>query len=56
MIDIPPDMYVGSPVIADFLIHPGVSLSVANLIEVMIVHSDNTATHTLIRLAGGPVR
>ena len=43
-----------SPVIADNFDHPGVALSVANLIEVMIVHSDNTATDSLMALAGGP--
>ena len=53
MVDVPAESYVPSPVIADSLRHPGVSLSVANLIEVMIVHSDNTATDNLMALAGG---
>jgi len=54
MVDIPLESYVPSPVIADNLIHPGVALSVANLLEIMIVHSDNTATDSLMALAGGP--
>ena len=54
MVNVPPESYVPSPVIADNLIHPGVALSVANLLEVMIVDSDNTATDSLMALAGGP--
>jgi beta-lactamase class A len=54
MINIPPESYVSSQAIAANFNHPGVSLSVANLIEVMIVHSDNTATDNLMALAGGP--
>jgi len=53
MVDIPANTYVPSPVIANSFIHPGVSLSVANLIEVMIVNSDNTATDNLMAVAGG---
>ena len=34
--------------------HPGVSLSVYNLLELMITHSDNTATDVMFRVAGGP--
>jgi beta-lactamase class A len=33
--------------------HPGVALSLLNLIEITITRSDNTATDVLIRLAGG---
>ena len=54
MVDIPPESYVPSPVIADNFNHPGVALSIANLIEVMIVHSDNTAADNLMALVGGP--
>ena len=54
MIEIRPEIYVRSPVIADYLNHPGVTLSVANLIEVMIVHSDNTATDALMSLPAAP--
>ncbi|MDT9598238.1 class A beta-lactamase [Sphingosinicella rhizophila] len=54
MIEVDPDKYASSPVIAEELIHPGVSLSVHNLLELMITHSDNTATDVLTELAGGP--
>jgi len=54
-IDITPDMLVaGGGVVTADLVHPGISLSVANLIEVMISESDNTATDICLRLAGGP--
>jgi len=44
-VDISPDMFVsGGGVIGSTFVHPGISLSVANLIEVMITESDNTAT------------
>jgi beta-lactamase class A len=46
--------YVESDVIANALIHPGVSLSVHNLLELMLTHSDNTATDVLTATAGGP--
>lgn len=36
------------------LVHPGVMLSVQNLIELMIVRSSNTATDSLLRIIGGP--
>lgn len=53
--DISPDMFVsGGGVIGSTFVHPGISLSVANLIEVMITESDNTATDICLRLAGGP--
>jgi beta-lactamase class A len=48
-----PDQHVESEVIADSLIHPGVSLSVHNLLELMLTRSDNTATDVLMGLAGG---
>lgn len=40
--------------VANRLIHPGVSLSVANLMELMLTQSNNTATDKLLALAGGP--
>lgn len=49
-----PADYVSSEVIADRFIHAGVSLSIHNLLEVMLTQSDNTATDVLMRLAGGP--
>lgn len=54
MLDVPTDMIVPSEVIADRLIHPGISLSVYNLLELMLTQSDNTATDVLTRAAGGP--
>ncbi len=54
MVNVDPDLHVESEVIADRFIHPGVSLSVHNLLELMITQSDNTATDVLTALAGGP--
>lgn len=55
LIDISPEMMVaGDNAIAETFIHPGIKLSVANLIEVMITASDNTATDVSLELAGGP--
>ena len=55
LIDLPPEMMVaGNNAIAESYIHPGIKLSVANLIEVMITESDNTATDVSLKLAGGP--
>jgi len=45
---------IGDAAISDTFVHPGLQLSIANLIEVMITESDNTATDTLMGLAGGP--
>jgi beta-lactamase class A len=42
-----------NPIVVNF-VHPGIKLSVANLIEVMITESDNTATDASLKLAGGP--
>lgn len=55
LMDITPDMMIsGDNVIAQNFVHPGIKLSVANLIEAMITESDNTATDACIELAGGP--
>jgi beta-lactamase class A len=40
--------------VAASIMHPGVMLSVQNLIELMIVRSSNTATDSLLRIVGGP--
>ena len=56
MVEVPPQRYVFSDIIATNFIHPGLSLSIANLMEVMITHSDNTATDMVLELAGGPVQ
>ena len=55
LIDISQEMMVaGDKAIAVKFVHPGIKLSVANLIESMITESDNTATDTCLKLAGGP--
>jgi len=54
MLSVTPNDYVESDVIATGLIHPGVSLSVQNLMELMLSHSDNTATDILMAAASGP--
>ncbi len=54
MITIDPDREIDSPTIADRLIHPGIALSVYNLLELMLTDSDNTATDYLLEAAGGP--
>lgn len=50
----PQDLHPGSGKLTELLFHPGVSLSVANLLELAIVISDNTAADLLLREAGGP--
>lgn len=54
MVDVDASRYVASDVIADRFIHPGVSLSVQNLMELMLTQSDNTATDVLMEVVGGP--
>jgi beta-lactamase class A len=40
--------------VADHVVHPGVALSVANLMELMLTQSNNPATDKILALAGGP--
>ena len=54
MLPVDKSRYVESEVIADALIHSGVSLSIHNLLELMLTRSDNTATDVLTSAAGGP--
>ena len=54
MITVPQSAYVNSAGIAEQTPHPGVSLSVYNLLELMLTRSDNTATDILTAKAGGP--
>jgi beta-lactamase class A len=55
LVEVPRDMMVvGEIAIAETFPHPGIQLSVANLMEVMITESDNTATDVCMGLAGGP--
>lgn len=50
----PSDLHPGSGKLTELFFHPGVSLSVANLLELALVISDNTAADLLLREAGGP--
>jgi len=50
----PHDLHPGSGTLSSLFIQPGVSLSVRNLMELMLRISDNSATDILLRLAGGP--
>ncbi len=49
----PTDLSPGSGTLSDLFNKPGVALSVRNLLELMLLISDNTATDVLLRLAGG---
>jgi len=48
------DLHPGSGTLSDLFNKPGVSLSVRNLLELMLLISDNSATDILMRMAGGP--
>jgi beta-lactamase class A len=48
------DLHPGSGILTDLLNKPGVVLSAQNLLELMLVVSDNSAADLLLRLAGGP--
>jgi beta-lactamase class A len=48
------DLHPGSGKISELLFHPGVSLSIENLLEMMLVISDNSAADLMLRTAGGP--
>lgn len=54
IVPVDPDMVVQSGGLAATFRHPGVSVSVKNLLELMMTVSDNTATDVLTKLAGGP--
>jgi len=49
----PQDLHPGSGTLSDLFRQPGVALSVRNLMELMLLISDNSATDVLLRLAGG---
>ncbi|MGH8597792.1 MAG: serine hydrolase [Gammaproteobacteria bacterium] len=48
------DLHPGSGTLADLFNQPGMALSVRNLLELMLLISDNSATDVCLRLAGGP--
>jgi beta-lactamase class A len=50
----PQDLHPGSGRLSELFFHPGVSLSIANLMELALVISDNSAADVLLREAGGP--
>ena len=54
LVPVPQAMMVESEGLAETFHHPGVSVSVENLLELMLTVSDNTATDVLTKLAGGP--
>ena len=55
MIEIKPsDLHPGSGTLSDLFNKPGLALSVRNLLELMLLISDNSATDVVLRLAGGP--
>ncbi len=50
----PSDIHPGSGEISRLLNDPGVSLSLHNLVELMLLISDNSATDLVLKAAGGP--
>jgi beta-lactamase class A len=48
------DLHPGSGTLSELFNKPGVALSVRNLLELMLLISDNSATDVVLRLAGGP--
>jgi beta-lactamase class A len=54
MVEIKPsDLHPGSGTLTELFNKPGLALSVRNLLELMLLISDNSATDILLRLAGG---
>ncbi len=53
MVAVDPAVFVQSAGIAEQMKHPGVALSVHNLLELMLTRSDNTATDVMVTQAGG---
>lgn len=50
----PRDFHPGSGTLSDLFNKGGLALSVRNLMELMLLISDNSATDVVLRLAGGP--
>lgn len=53
MFDVEPSEFAPLQVLGAEFPHPGVRLSLLNLLETTITHSDNTATDALYRIVGG---
>lgn len=51
---LPQDLHPGSGTLSELFFHPGVSLSLANYMELMLVISDNSAADVVLREGGGP--
>ena len=49
----PSDLHPGSGTLAELFNKPGVALSVRNLLELMLLISDNSATDLVLKVAGG---
>jgi beta-lactamase class A len=54
MLEVPFENMIRGTLLSDNMLHPGVSLSLVNLIELMLTQSDNTATDVVLAAAGGP--
>ena len=52
----PADLHPGSGTLSELFDDPGVSLSIRNLLELMLLISDNSATDVMLRTAGGAGR
>ncbi len=50
----PADMHPGSGDLSDLMFHPGLAMSLENLMELMLTISDNSAADLVLREAGGP--
>ncbi len=48
------DLHPGSGTLTELFNQPGVSLSIRNLMDLMLLISDNSAADIVLRLAGGP--
>jgi len=53
MVSITPEHCLQTGEIGDGLVHPGISLSLGNLVEIMLVHSNNNATDRVLECVGG---
>lgn len=51
---VPGDLHPGSGTLTNLFDEPGVSLSLRNYVELMLLISDNSATDVVLRQAGGP--